>query len=93
MKWYRLAAEQGHPKAQLNLAAMYGNGQGVPRDYVMAYAWAEIAAGNEADGEIRKLSGDIQAYVAKRMTGGQMAEAREFARKCIANKFKGCWQN
>jgi len=31
MKWYRLAAEQGHAKAQYNLGVMYYNGEGVFR--------------------------------------------------------------
>jgi TPR repeat protein len=38
-KWYRLAAEQGHAKAQYNLGLMYYNGEGVPEDYVIAYMW------------------------------------------------------
>jgi TPR repeat protein len=90
LKWYRLAAEQGHAKAQLNLAVMYGNGQGVARDYALAYMWAYVAAANEATGEVRKLSDGIQTFVAKQMKAGQIAEAQELAKKCIANNFKGC---
>ena len=44
MKWYRLAAEQGHAKAQFNLAAMYGNGKGVPEDDKEAVKWYRLAA-------------------------------------------------
>ena len=36
VKWYRLAAEQGHASAQSNLGYMYENGQGVPQDYAEA---------------------------------------------------------
>ncbi len=33
LKWYRLAAEQGHADAQNNLGVMYSYGDGVPQDY------------------------------------------------------------
>ena len=45
MKWYRLAAEQGHaevpiqPRAQVRLTVM-----GVPRDYQEAVRWFRLAA-------------------------------------------------
>ena len=93
MKWYQLAAEQGHAKAQLNLAVMYGNGQGVARDYALAYMWAYVAAANESYGEVQKLSAAIQNYLAKQMDTKQISSARELARKCIANKFKDCRQH
>ena len=31
-EWYRRAADKGHAGAQMNLAMMYFEGQGVPRD-------------------------------------------------------------
>ncbi len=34
-KWFRKAAEQGHPKAQA-LGFMYDSGHGVPQDYAEA---------------------------------------------------------
>lgn len=37
-------AEQGNSLAQHNLGLMYGKGQGVPQDYVEAYAWESLAA-------------------------------------------------
>ena len=48
--WYRLAAEQGHTRAQLNLGAMYATGEGVPQDLVFAYMWSDFSAaqGNES---------------------------------------------
>jgi TPR repeat protein len=42
--WYRRAADKGHAGAQLNLAMMYLEGQGVPRDVRQAIAWYERAA-------------------------------------------------
>jgi len=38
-KWYREAANRGHPEAQLLLGSMYGNGEGVEQDYKKAFEW------------------------------------------------------
>jgi len=43
-KWYRLAADHGLVDAQSYLAALYMLGQGVPKDYVLAYMWLNLAA-------------------------------------------------
>ena len=43
-RWFRMAAEQGLADAQFNLGLMYETGRGVPKDYVQAYAWFNIAA-------------------------------------------------
>ena len=42
--WYKLAAEQGHARAQYNLGAMYQNGEGVEEDYEEAVKWLTKAA-------------------------------------------------
>ena len=49
-KCYTEAAEQGHARAQLNLATMYEHGQGVTRDEAKALMWLTKAAnlGNAA---------------------------------------------
>jgi len=36
VRWYRLAANQGFSMAQRNLAVMYGEGLGVPKDKTRA---------------------------------------------------------
>ena len=43
-KWYRLAADQGHAEAQLNLGSMYNMGEGVPQEYAEAAKWYLLAA-------------------------------------------------
>ena len=43
-KWYRLAAEQGNAWGQGNLGEAYAKGEGVPQDYIKAYAWLNLAA-------------------------------------------------
>lgn len=43
LKWYMLAAEQGHHKAQCAVGFMYENGRGVPPDYNKAKEYYEKA--------------------------------------------------
>jgi hypothetical protein len=43
-KWYRRAAEQGDPYAQSSLGFMYVQGRVVPRDFVQAHKWLNLAA-------------------------------------------------
>lgn len=45
-KWYKMAAEQGHEAAQLNLGVMYHQGLGVKQDYGEAIKWYKKAAEN-----------------------------------------------
>jgi len=44
VRWYRLAADQGHMIAQSNLGSMYANGTGVPEDDAEAVRWYRAAA-------------------------------------------------
>jgi len=44
IKWYRLAAAQGHTDSQIRLGKIYEHGQGVPQDDMLAYMWFDIAA-------------------------------------------------
>jgi TPR repeat protein len=71
MKWYRRAAEQGVAAAQHNLAELYANGEGVPKNDAEAYFWWNLAA---AQGhEKAKTNRDI---IEKDMTREQIAEAQ-----------------
>lgn len=38
-KWYRLSAEQGFTKAQINLALMYQQGKGVDKNEEQMLLW------------------------------------------------------
>jgi len=42
--WYRRAAEQGHAEAMFDLGLLYSEGEGVPRDPMIAAGWFEQAA-------------------------------------------------
>ncbi len=46
LKWWRMAADQGFVPAQASLGLMYYDGQGVPKDYVLAYMWINLAPSN-----------------------------------------------
>ncbi len=92
-QWFRLAAEQGHSKGQVELGVLYLLGHGVPQDNVRAYMWVNLAIDN--DSAVQKYFTEIRVTllreaIANRMTANQIAEARELARKCTENKFKGC---
>ena len=44
IKWYTLAAEQGHRSSQFNLGNMHRTGQGIIQDYKQAVKWYTLAA-------------------------------------------------
>ena len=44
VKWWKLAADRGHVKAQFNLGAMYEDGTGVSQSYPEAVNWYRKAA-------------------------------------------------
>ena len=44
VKWYRLAAEQGHAKSQHRLGRMYSTGEGVSENDAEAVKWYRLAA-------------------------------------------------
>ena len=93
VKWYRLAAEQGNVFAQEKLAWKYLLGDGVPQDDVLAHMWLNIAISNDSTpGRKVAIHQRVQQRdaLARRMTPEQIAKARELAKKCTANKFKGC---
>ena len=85
VKWYTLAAEQGHASAQNNLGVMYGNGGGVLQDNIYAHMWWNIASS----------SGDSNAagnrtIVEKNMTTADISKAQELARQCVNKNYKDC---
>ena len=60
VKWYTLAAEQGHDGAQFNLGWMYFNGEGVPelmkQRFPIALKWYTLAAEQGHDGAQNNLA-------------------------------------
>ena len=72
----RMAAEQGSVNAQRNLGLKYFNGEGIPKDYVQAYAWFNIAAaqGNE------KAKINLET-ITEYMSATTIAEAQKLSRE------------
>ena len=55
VRWYRLAAEQGHAAAQLLLGFQYETGNGVERDFSQAVRWYRLAAENGDDDAVERI--------------------------------------
>ena len=77
VKWYRKAAEQGYVMAQYNLGVMYALGQGVPPDYVEAYAWSLLAEENMPGDEA--VAARVRAATAHFTSPADLARGRERA--------------
>lgn len=77
IKWFRMAAHQGDTQAQRSLGEMYAKGQGVPKDFIKAHAWLNLAA---AQG--RKFNTGpalAREELEKRMSAAQILQAQELA--------------
>jgi uncharacterized protein len=85
MRWYRLAAEQGHNQAQYNLGVAYQTGDGVIADPVLALMWFSIAAAN---GHI--AGADWLEKQAARMTPADTSEAQRNAQVCMESGYQEC---
>ena len=78
VKWYRKAAEQGYGQAQVNLASMYYEGQGVAKDLMEAYAWFNLAA-SKGDEVARKNLG----FLEKQMSAASILEGKKRAKELM----------
>ena len=71
----RMAAEQGDAFAQEALAVQYRIGAGVPRDYVAAYAWMNVAAVRS------ETAVTLRNMLADELTADELIEANRLARE------------
>jgi hypothetical protein len=55
-RWYKLAAEHGHPESMRRLGDMYAQGRGVPQDYVAAAAWYRHAVDRRSLAAVTNLA-------------------------------------
>ncbi len=60
---------------------MYGDGQGVPQDYVQAHMWYNLSAAGSPPSEDRDSAAENRDIVAELMTSAQIAEAQRRAGK------------
>ena len=59
VKYFRIAAKDGHPMAQVKLGNMYALGLGVKTDYVEGLAWYKVAH------EVPEAETMIEAMISK----------------------------
>ena len=64
---------------------MYKEGRGVPKHYVYAYMWVDIAASNGCEEVV-----EPQNILEKEMTPSQIQKAKELARACECKQYKDC---
>jgi uncharacterized protein len=67
--------------AKAALGELYELGLGVPRDYVQAYKWFNLAVVSFPAGDERDLFAESRDFLATRMTPEQIAEAERLARE------------
>ena len=74
-RWFRLAADQGNPGAQVKLALLYEAGKGVPQDNVQAHMWFNLAG---AQGD--KSAAEWRDVLAGHMAADEITRAQELAK-------------
>ena len=84
LRFFRPLAKEGHRKAQKTVGWMYATGRGLPRGYVMAFAWLSVAVENGDQTAGRNLY-----TIESRLSEAGLKEARKLAKGCIKN-LKSC---
>lgn len=78
-RWYLKAAQQGHVRAQNDLAMLLAKGRGVARDYTQAYALFDLAAAGFEAGWRHDQAIEMRDMMAAFMSPVQRARARHLA--------------
>ena len=80
---YRRTAKKqpaaGDRSAQSTLGTCYSTGEDVPRDVVKAYMWWSVCASGDDDGDIAREAEENRAWIADRMTAGEISKAEQMA--------------
>ena len=85
LREWKPLAEQRNAVAQKNLSVMYAFGKGVPKDYVYAHMWGNLAAANGSE-----LGGMLRDDYERKMTPADISAAKKFSGECVRKKYKGC---
>jgi TPR repeat protein len=89
MKYLRMAAQQLNPRAQFNLAQIYGNGdEGVPQNLPRSLMWFSAAASRLIGNDQQNARANM-AEISSKMTPAQRTEAQALALQCQAD-FSKC---
>jgi uncharacterized protein len=75
LRWYLRGADGDDLQAQYQAGQMYFNGTGTARDYVSAYVWFDLAAGQTPLVDNQKAILELRNIATVRMTPEQAAEA------------------
>lgn len=78
-RWYLVAAQRGHARAQNDLGLLFAKGQGLPQDYVKAYALFDLAAASFEMGRRRDQAIEMRDMMAAFMTPDERDEAHRLA--------------
>ncbi|MGH6692321.1 MAG: hypothetical protein ACREF4_16765, partial [Gammaproteobacteria bacterium] len=82
--WYQRAAKQGYPNAMHSLAGLYLYGSGVMRDFVLGYAWLELA--------VRHYAPSAPQFAAAQRLRDELQAALPPAALQSANAFVASWR-
>jgi uncharacterized protein len=74
-------ADHGGVVSQLLVAEMFLKGEGMPKDLVSAYMWANLAAARVDHLNIAEQATSIRNEVEGKMTPAQIAEGQRLARE------------
>ena len=89
VKWFRLAAAQGHADAQSNLGLRYTKGLGVTQDYREALRWFRLAAAQghaQAQNNLGAMHAQGQGVAASRVAAYALFNLSEANDPSSANK-------
>lgn len=82
----RASAEQGDADAQRHLGLLYGNGEGVPQNYVQAYKWLSLSAARLAAGADRNEVVRQRDWFATRLDPTTLAQAQRDTNSWLPTK-------
>ena len=85
LREWKPLAEQRNAVAQKDLSVMYAFGKGVPKDYVYAHMWGNLAAANG-----NELGGMLRDDYERKMTPADISAAKKLSGECVRKKYKGC---
>ena len=78
-------AEQGDIRAQFCLGVLYINGFGVPKDYIQAHMWLNLAAASGS-----KVAAENRKMLIDELNAEQIDLAQKMSRDCKTKNYRGC---
>jgi hypothetical protein len=79
-----LSAEQGYANAQYSLGAAYANGEGVLKDFITSYSWANISRYNSVDAK------PLFDFLENKMSMNDVSKAQALSKRCLESNYKNC---